>query len=318
VRENPEESVWFGGRQALISTLTRYLARSLADRCKKIGKSIWRWQSWFGLGLVLVMMLTLTSGTAAPSLAQSRPRTQLLWYGQSAYKLTTPSGKVLLIDPWLENPANPNGKADLANLQKADLILVTHGHADHVGNAVAIAKKTNAKLVTTFDLGRALVQHLGYPKELVGFDTQGNFGGELTLLNGEVKVAFIPAVHSSTVATDGTPMSFYAGNPGGFLVSIKNGPVIYHTGDTDLFNDMTLIPSFRKVTHMLACIGDQFTMGPERAAIATKLVNPTTIIPMHYGTFNLPGTPAAFAQALKQQNVSSRLQILKINEPVAL
>ncbi|MBE9010471.1 MBL fold metallo-hydrolase, partial [Pseudanabaenaceae cyanobacterium LEGE 13415] len=159
------------------------------------------------VAIALFIFSTTTQIISAPA-----GRTQLQWYGQSAFKLTTPSGKVLLIDPWLANPVNPNGKTDLANLNRADLILVTHGHFDHVGDAIAIAKKTNAPLVSTFDLGRALVS-VGYPEKLVTFDTQGNFGGELSLLNNEVKVAFIPAVHSSTVASDGSPAQF-AGNPG--------------------------------------------------------------------------------------------------------
>ncbi len=162
-----------------------------------------------------------------------------------------------------------------------------------------------------------MVQYSGYPKDLVGFSTQGNAGGELTLLDGEVKVAFIPAVHSSTIASDGSP-AVYAGNPGGFLINIKNGPTIYHTGDTDLFSDMALIPKFRRVTLMLTCIGDQYTMGPARAAEAVKLVNPTIVTPMHYGTFNLPGTPEAFAQALQQQGVKSRLQVMKVGETLKL
>ncbi|MBD2076903.1 metal-dependent hydrolase [Phormidium sp. FACHB-592] len=269
-----------------------------------------------GIALITIILTIVMAGWHSASNAQSGS-TQLLWYGQSAFKLTTPSGKVLLIDPWLENPLNPNGKADLAALKQVDLILVTHGHFDHVGNAVAIAKKTNAKLVSSSDLGQAMVAFSGYPKELVPFETQGNFGGELTLLNGEVKVAFIPAVHSSSVASDGSPATF-AGNPGGFLVSVKGGPVIYHTGDTDLFADMSLIPKFRKVSLMLACIGDQFTMGPQRAAEAVKLVNPTTVVPMHYGAFNLPGTPTAFSQALRQQGVKSQIRILKVGEVLKL
>ncbi|KAM3101205.1 metal-dependent hydrolase [Phormidesmis sp. 146-12] len=267
------------------------------------------------LGVAIISLILVMGAIALnrlPSHAQPTG-TQLLWYGQSAFKITTPSGKVLLVDPWLTNPGNSNGKNDLAKLDRADLILVTHGHFDHVGDAAAIAQKTQAKLVSTFDLGQALVNFGSYPKNLVGLETQGNFGGELSLLNDEVKIAFIPAIHSSTVASDGSPAQ-YACNPGGFLISIKNGAVIYHTGDTDLFQDMSLVPQFRKVSVMLACIGDKFTMGPKRAAEAVKLVNPTTVIPMHYGIFNLPGTPEAFSQALKQNGAKSQLRLMKVGE----
>lgn len=266
---------------------------------------------------VLILAIAAIGLNVLSSNAQAVGSTQLQWYGHSAFKLTTPSGKVLLIDPWIENPLNPKGKAEVAALDRVDLILVTHGHFDHTGNAVEIAKKTKAKLVSTYDLGTAMVQSSGYPKDLVGFETQGNFGGELTLLNGEVKVAYIPAIHSSSVASDGGSSNF-AGNPGGFLISVKNGPVIYHTGDTDLFTDMKLIPQFRPVTLMLACIGDQFTMGPQRAAAAVKLVSPSKVVPMHYGVFNLPGTPTAFSQALKQQGVKSELQVMQVGEVLKL
>lgn len=281
----------------------------------------WRLPKLLSGGLFLLTLVIVAIAIALnPFSSNSQPTnsTQLLWYGQSAFKLTTPSGKVLLLDPWLKNPANPNGEADLANLDKADLILVTHGHFDHVGDSVEIAKKTKAKLVTTYDLGLAMVNYNGYPKELVTFDTQGNFGGEITLLDEEVKVVFVPAVHSSSVASDGSPANYYAGNPGGFLISVRDGPVIYHTGDTDLFADMSLIPQWYKVDLMLVCIGDHFTMGPQRAAEAVNLVNPTTVIPMHYGTFNLSGTPEAFAEALRQKGVRSQLKVMKVSETLSI
>lgn len=271
-----------------------------------------------GAFAALVLAAIVFSSNVFSSSAQPALNTQLQWYGQSAFKLTTPSGQVLLIDPWITNPVNPTGKADLAKLDRVDLILITHGHFDHVGDAAAIAQKTKAKLVSTADLGQALVNYGGYPKDLVGLETQGNFGGELTLLNGDVKAAFIPAIHSSAVASDGSPAQF-AGNPGGFLISVKNGPVIYHTGDTDLFQDMTLIPQFHKVNLMLTCIGDHFTMGPTRAAEAVKLVNPTIVVPMHFGTFPaLTGTPDAFSQALRQQGVKSQLRVMKVGETLKI
>ncbi|NJO08816.1 MAG: metal-dependent hydrolase [Leptolyngbyaceae cyanobacterium SL_1_1] len=272
------------------------------------------WAGWLGaiaVGALAVVIL----GLPATSPAQSSG-TELLWYGQSAFKLTTPTGKVLLIDPWLQNPLNTNGDADLANLTEADLILITHGHGDHVGNAFEIAEKTQAKLVSTADLGKALIE-AGYPEDLVGRDTQGNFGGELTLLEGEVKVAFIPAVHSSAIGTDGNPAA-YAGNPGGFLITVENGPVIYHTGDTDLFSDISLVSQFRPVDIMLTCIGDQFTMGTVRAAEAVKRVNPKTAVPMHYGVFTLTGTPAEFEAALDDLDVPTEYKLMSVGEPVAL
>ncbi len=134
-----------------------------------------------------------------------------------------------------------------------------------------------------------------------------------------MKVAFIPAIHSSTVMDENGKDIHEGGNPGGFLISIKNGPVIYHTGDTDVFNDMTLIPRFHKVDVMLACIGDHFTMGPDRAALATKMVGPLMVVPMHYGTFPvLDGTPAEFKAALTKQGVKAKLVVMQPDEMIKL
>jgi L-ascorbate metabolism protein UlaG (beta-lactamase superfamily) len=245
--------------------------------------------------------------------------TQLTWYGQSAFKVVTPGGKVLLIDPWLTNPVFERGKEEIAALKDVDLILVTHGHSDHVGDAVEIGKRTRAKLVATFDLSAAIVSALGYPSDLADVETTGHMGGTLTLLGGEIAVTFVPAWHGSGVSREETAPSFYGGNPSGLVITIRGGPTIYHTGDTDLFSDMALVSRFHKIDAMLVCIGDHFTMGPARAAEAVNLVAPRTAIPMHYGTFPaLTGTPEMFDRELKQRDVKANLRVMKIGETIKL
>lgn len=245
--------------------------------------------------------------------------TQLTWYGHAAFKIKTATGKILLIDPWITNPAFQNGKDELANLDHVALIFLTHGHADHVGNTVEVGKRTGATLVSNFDLNAAMISVHGYPEAQASNETTGHLGGELSLLDGELRVQFVPAWHGSSVQRDEDATPVYAGTPTGLIIALRDGPTIYHTGDTDLFSDMALVKRFHEIDAMLVCIGDHFTMGPARAAEAVKLVVPKTVIPMHYGTFPLlTGTPEVFERELKKRNVKAELRVMNIGQTIAL
>ena len=245
--------------------------------------------------------------------------TRLTWYGHAAFKIKTPTAKILLIDPWITNPAFTRGTNELVGLDRVDLILLTHGHSDHVGNAVEIGKRTGAALVSNFDLNAAMVSVLDYPERQAGNETTGHLGGELSLLQCKVKVQFVPAWHGSSIQQGENAAPVYAGNPTGLIIALGDGPTIYHTGDTDLFSDMALVKRFHKIDIMLVCIGDHFTMGPARAAEAVKLVAPKTVIPMHYGTFPvLTGTPEVFEDELRKRKLKSKLRVMKIGDTIAL
>jgi len=247
-------------------------------------------------------------------LAWSADTTTLTWHGHAAFDIVTPKGKVLMIDPWLKNPMNPdakNGKDPVAAVAKADYILLTHGHFDHVGDSVAIAKKTGARLVTNFELGTNMAKLLGYPKDQMGFDTLMNIGGEITIADGEVTVDMVPAIHSSgmgnPLAGDKEPDLVYGGNPAGFVIRIKNGPTIYDTGDTAYFSDMKLIGEYASDV-ALVNIGGHFGMEPPMAARAAQAVRAKLVIPQHYATFPvLTQSADGFVKLLNQMHIRSKV-----------
>ncbi len=266
-------------------------------------------------GACVALLLAATMGR--PALAAGK--TELHWYGQSAWKITTPSGGVILIDPWLTVPTNPD-KNSIAELKRVDYILITHGHRDHVGDAVEIAKKTGAKLIAPYALAQDMISVVGYPKDQVIYG--GNVGGTLDLPKAGAKVLYVNAIHGSELTAPqlpkpapGQPTALAAGNPVGYVLMIKDGPTIYHTGDTDVFEDMKLIPMFHHIDVMLACIGGYFTMDPVRAALAVQFVKPDHVIPMHYGTFGLlAGTPDQFRAALDKRHLADKLMVMKPGE----
>jgi len=245
--------------------------------------------------------------------------TQLTYYGHAGFKLITPAGKIALIDPWLKNPTWENGEEELKNLTRVDLICLTHGHSDHVGESVEIAKKTKAKLLATYDLAAAMRTVLGYPAELADSELIGHFGGEMSALDGEVTARLVPAWHGTAIMPKENAAPIYGGTPSGIVLSIRGGPTLYHTGDTDLFSDMALVSRSTPIDWMLVCMGGHFTMGPDRAADAIEFVKPRFVVPIHFGTFPLlKGTPEMLAQELKKRGSQAQLRAMKPGQTISL
>src|SRR6185295_5052119 len=214
--------------------------------------------------------------------------TRLKWFGHAAFAITTPKGKVLLIDPWLRNPANPEvkgGRDPLAAVTRVDYILITHGHRDHVGDAVEIARKTGAALIANPELSANLVKLVDFPAKQTGTYIM-QMGGEIRIADGEVTIAMTEAVHSSSVfnpkAGPNEPERAYGGSPAGFVIMIKNGPTIYHSGDTAYFKDMEIIGETYSIDLALINISQ---MGAKLSARAAQSLRAKTVIPMHFATF---------------------------------
>jgi len=206
---------------------------------------------------------------------------QLTWLGHATFRMQTPGGKIILIDPWvMNNPACPESEKTIKHL---DVMLVTHAHNDHIGDAVEIGKKHQPTVVTIPELGGWL-EKKGL-KNVIDM----NKGG--TVKVADIKVTMVHADHSCGIQ-DGDQM-IYGGEACGYVVEFENGVKIYYAGDTNVFGDMAIIRELYEPEIVMLPIGDHFTMGPREAAYACKLLKPKTVIPMHFGTFPvLTGSPA--------------------------
>ena len=251
--------------------------------------------------LIVALAVTLSSSML---FAQSG-KVEVHWLGQAAFKITTPTGKVIVLDPFLtQNPKTPADYKDLAKLGNVDLILIIHGHGDHVGDVKELAaRNSGAKVYGPAGLIATLTD-LGWikPEQGVRFGK----GGKVQPLGPQITITQVRAEHSSevTVTDPETKKSttYPGGEPDGFIIEMENGFKIYHMGDTGLFGDMKLIADYYKPDLILMPIGGHFVMDPQDAAYATKeWLKPKFVIPMHYGTFPmLKGTPQEYMTALGQ------------------
>jgi L-ascorbate metabolism protein UlaG (beta-lactamase superfamily) len=229
---------------------------------------------------------------------------KITYLGHSAFKIVSPKGVVIYIDPFLSN--NPMTPAEMKTVDKADLILVTHGHGDHVGDTLAIAEKTNAKIVVIPELGRYLTKKGA--KNVIGMNKGGTYTSQ------GIAITMVHALHSSS-ATEGDQI-IYLGDPAGFVIRFENGFTLYHAGDTGVFGDMRIISEIYKPELSLLPIGGHFTMDPKEATYASKLLGSKYVVPMHYGTFPvLTGTAEEF-QKLMREVPQTKVLVLKPGETI--
>ena len=213
---------------------------------------------------------------------------EITWLGHAAFRFRLDDGTTILIDPFLNG--NPLCPPEEANRQDVDAVFITHGHADHVGDVVNIARSAGAAVFSIFEIKNWLMwQGLG-DEQTIGL----NKGGTVTAPGG-VEATFVHAVHSSGIYGDESMPT--GGSPGGWVLDFPDGPTIYHAGDTDVFGDMSLIGELWEPTIACLPIGGHFTMDPRSAAKAARLLGVETVIPMHFGTFPiLAGRPDQLRQ----------------------
>jgi L-ascorbate metabolism protein UlaG (beta-lactamase superfamily) len=229
---------------------------------------------------------------------------KLTWLGHATFKITTPSGKVILVDPWVDgNPVCPKAAKKLT---RVDTVLITHGHGDHIGDAVKIAKKFKPQMISIYETSLWLASK--------GVKNTTGMGKGGTIKAGEIEVTMVNALHSNGIE-DGKKM-IYGGEPCGYIVRLPGGLRIYHAGDTAIFGDMKLIAELYEPEVAMLPIGDYYTMGPREAAMAIRLLNVKHVVPMHYGTFPvLTGTPAELKK-LTQDISGLEIHALKPGESI--
>lgn len=201
-------------------------------------------------------------------------RNKITYFGHSTFSLTTPSGQVALIDPWVTT--NPRCPERLKKIPRVDVIFLSHGHSDHLGDLLQIAKEHRPTIVAIFETC-LWIESKGFEQQTAPMGK----GGSQTV--GEFEVTMTHAFHSNAIEDGGVRV--YGGEPAGLIIRLPGGFTVYHAGDTALFGDMRLIGELYQPDVAMLPIGDRFTMGSREAAYATRLLGVHHVIPMHYATF---------------------------------
>lgn len=226
----------------------------------------------------------------------------LTWHGHAAFQLCTPN-LCVLIDPWLEG--NPSAHTDPKSLDKVDLVLVTHDHGDHVGQAVEICRRTGAHLLAIVETV-ARLKTLGLPADQVVNGIGMNIGGTVSFQG--IQITMVQALHSSE-----------SGLAVGYVLTLEDGVCLYHAGDTGIFASMEILARLFAIDLAMLPIGGIFTMDPRQAAMACSMLRCKQVVPMHWGSFPvLEQNTAAFAQELSAQAPQTRLVDLKPNQSLVL
>jgi L-ascorbate metabolism protein UlaG (beta-lactamase superfamily) len=218
------------------------------------------------------------------------------WLGHAGFQITDENGTVIVIDPWLTD--NPLASCKAEDITKADFVLVTHDHFDHVADAASIAKATGATLVGMPETVGRMKEEEGVPDSQIVFGTGMNIGGAVS--SHGISITMTQAFHSSQT-----------GNPAGYIVKLENGFTIYHAGDTGIFSSMKLLGDLFAIDLALLPIGGVFTMDPVQASVAANLLGAKAVIPMHYKTFPiLEQNAASFAEIMKKEAPHIQVVIL--------
>jgi L-ascorbate metabolism protein UlaG (beta-lactamase superfamily) len=231
---------------------------------------------------------------------------RLTWLGHAAFRIVTPSGRVLLIDPFLTS--NPTCPEALKKPDRVDVMFITHGHSDHLGDAVSLAKQFKPEIVAMPEICGWLASQDADKAKGQGM----NKGG--TVAVGDVDATMVHAIHSSGIE-DGGKMA-YGGEAAGFVIRLPGGMTVYHAGDTAVFGDMKIIGELYAPDLALLPIGDHYTMSPREAALAIRLLGVKHVVPMHYGTFPvLTGRPETLRE-LTQDMAGLEIHALKPGESI--